>query len=82
MGGQLQGSVDTLCALQLSFSSREQEIIELVKQDLSNKEIAAALYVSVSTVKSILSRIYEKTGVSSKVQLVMLDLQEGPYPKK
>lgn len=82
LGGRLQGSVGTLCASQLSLTSREQEIIELVKQDLSNKEIAAALYVSVSTVKSLLSRIYEKTGVSSKVQLVMLDLHKDQYPKK
>ena len=40
----------------------------------SHKAIAAALYISVPTVKNLLSRIYEKTGVSSKTQLVLLEL--------
>ena len=70
----LKDSLDSICPPKLTLTPREKEIIELIKQGLSNKEIAAALYVSLSTVKTLLSRIYAKTGVSSKTQLVMLDL--------
>ncbi len=70
----LKDSLDSICPPKLTLTPREREIIELIKQGLSNKEIAAALYVSLSTVKTLLSRIYAKTGVSSKTQLVMLDL--------
>lgn len=69
-----KSSLGIMQAAKPSFTPRETEIIELVRQGLSNKEIAAELYISVSTVKTLLGRIYEKTGVSTKTQLVMLDL--------
>jgi len=69
----LQDALDKLCAPKLTFTPREAEIIRLARQGLNNKEIAAALYISVSTVKTLLGRIYKKAGISSKTQLVMLD---------
>lgn len=73
IAAELNGARNTLCVAAPSFAPREKEVVEMVKRGLSNKQIAAELYVSVSTVKTLLGRIYEKTGVSSKTQLVMLD---------
>ena len=47
----------------------EQRVAELAAQGLSNKEIAAALYVTVNTVEVHLARAYPKLGVRSRSQL-------------
>lgn len=72
---RLDGSLARLRAEKPALTPREREIYELIKSGTtSHKAIAAALYISVPTVKNLLSRIYEKTGVSSKTQLVLLEL--------
>lgn len=48
---------------------REEEILELVKQRLSNKEIASILSIEVSTVKYHLSNIFSKLQIGSRDQL-------------
>lgn len=48
----------------------ERRLVELVTQGLSNKEIAAALFVTPKTVGTKLSRIYAKVGVHSRTELV------------
>ena len=58
---------DTL-ALYL-ISERERQVIELVVAGLSNKEIAAKLFISVRTVKDHVYNIYKKTNVENRVQL-------------
>jgi DNA-binding CsgD family transcriptional regulator len=47
----------------------ERRVVELAAQGMSNKEIAAALYVTVNTVEVHLSRAYAKLGVRSRRQL-------------
>ena len=47
----------------------EQRVAELVARGLSNKEVAAQLYLSVYTVQAHLSRVYAKLGVRSRAQL-------------
>jgi DNA-binding NarL/FixJ family response regulator len=47
----------------------EQRIAELVAEGGSNKEVAAALFVTVKTVERNLTRIYEKLGVRSRTEL-------------
>jgi len=47
----------------------EQRVAELVASGLSNKEVAAQLYVSVYTVEAHLSRVYAKLGIRSRGQL-------------
>jgi DNA-binding CsgD family transcriptional regulator len=47
----------------------ERRVVALAAQGRSNKEIAAALYVTVNTVEVHLSRAYAKLGVHSRAQL-------------
>lgn len=52
-----------------ALTPAEQDIVGLVGQGLSTKDIAARLYVSVRTVQTHLTHVYSKLGVSSRVQL-------------
>lgn len=51
-----------------SLTSREQEILHLIAQGLSNREIAQRLYLSRGTVKAHSHNIYSKLGVSNRTQ--------------
>ena len=51
------------------LSPSEQRVAELVAGGLSNKEIAARLYVSPHTVETHLSSAYAKLGVRTRTQL-------------
>jgi DNA-binding NarL/FixJ family response regulator len=51
------------------LSERERSIAELVADGRSNKEVAAALFLSGKTVENNLSRIYAKLGVRSRTEL-------------
>ena len=51
-----------------SLSKREIEIIVLVSEGLSNKEIAEKLFLSTKTIKSHLYNIYQKLNVSNRRQ--------------
>ncbi|MBO6794770.1 MAG: response regulator transcription factor [Balneolaceae bacterium] len=54
----------------LQISERELEVLEQVAKGLSNKEIAATLFVSVNTVKTHLKKLYEKLEVNRRTQAV------------
>lgn len=54
----------------LSLSPREKEIVPMLLERCSNKEIADALYVSEGTVKNYLTVIYEKLGVKNRGEAV------------
>ena len=54
----------------------ERRVAELVVAGRSNKEVAAALFVTVSTVEAHLSRIYAKFGVRSRAQLAARGVAE------
>lgn len=53
------------------FSNRELEIIELVADGLSNKEIASRLFLSEGTVKNHISNILEKGEMEHRTQLAI-----------
>ena len=54
------------------LTRRETEILRLVKEGLSNKQIAAHLEISHRTVENILSCVYDKTGIRSRLELQQL----------
>lgn len=54
----------------LGISERELEVLELVAEGLSNQQIADKLFVSINTVKTHLSRLYEKLEVKRRTQAV------------
>lgn len=56
----------------LPFTDREREIISLVSQGLSNRQIAEVLSVSTRTIEGHLYRATARTGVSSRAQLAAL----------
>ena len=49
-----------------ALTATERQIAELVAEGRSNKEVAAALFVSVKTVEANLSRVYAKLGIRSR----------------
>jgi DNA-binding NarL/FixJ family response regulator len=59
------------------LTSREQEIFRLIAEGCSNAEIAEALVITDSTVKSHVTHILSKLGLRDRVQLVVLAHQTG-----
>jgi two-component system, NarL family, response regulator LiaR len=64
------------------LSSREAEIIALITQGLSNKEIAARAYLSINSVKTYIRSAYRKIGVTSRAQAAVWGVENGFKPDK
>ena len=56
----------------LGITPRELEILQLIAEGLSNKEIAARVFVSENTVKTHSSRLFAKLGARRRTQAVQL----------
>jgi DNA-binding CsgD family transcriptional regulator len=56
----------------IGITPRELEILELIAQGLSNKEIADRVFVSENTVKTHSSRVFDKLGAKRRTQAVQL----------
>jgi len=54
------------------LTSREQQVLKLVAQGLTNQQIAQQLHLSVTTVKTHIGSLYHKTGAGSRVQLAQI----------
>ena len=59
-----------------ALSERETDVLRLLVQGLSNKEIATRLDVSESTVKNTLQQLFAKTSVRTRAQLVRVALEQ------
>ena len=59
------------------MTSREIEVVQLLVRGQSNAAIAAELGIQLQTVKNLLSGLYAKLGVSTRLQLVLLALRTG-----
>jgi len=58
------------------FTEREQQVLPCVFDGFANKEIAARIGVSESSVKATLQRLFSKTGVRTRSQLVRIVLEQ------
>jgi DNA-binding CsgD family transcriptional regulator len=61
---------DTSLAAQLELSKRELDVLDLMAKGHSNQEIAAKLFVSLSTVKTHNQNLFEKLDVKRRTQAV------------
>jgi DNA-binding NarL/FixJ family response regulator len=59
------------------LSERERQVLALVAEGLTDKEVAERLFISASTVRSHLDRIGEKTGLRRRTELTRLAVDLG-----
>ena len=64
----------------LGITPRELEILELIAQGLSNREIANKLFVSENTVKTHSSRLFDKLSARRRTQAVQIAKEMGLIP--
>ncbi|HEY3974688.1 MAG TPA: response regulator transcription factor [Candidatus Sulfotelmatobacter sp.] len=63
------------------LTPREEQVVALVAEGMGNREVARELSLSEHTVKKYLYRIFEKLGVSTRVELVLYAVNNGdPRP--
>jgi len=59
------------------LSTREREIVALVAQGYKNKEMAEKMFISEQTVKNHLHNIFDKLGVSDRLELALYAIHKG-----
>jgi DNA-binding NarL/FixJ family response regulator len=59
------------------LSTREREIVGLVAQGYKNKEMAEKMFISEQTVKNHLHNIFDKLGVSDRLELALYAIHKG-----
>lgn len=60
-----------------SLTIREAEILAMIAQGLSNRQIGERLFISEKTVRNHLSHIFEKIGVQDRTQAALYSIQSG-----
>jgi DNA-binding NarL/FixJ family response regulator len=63
-----------------SLTQRENDILALLSEGRSNRDIAGALFLSEKTVKAHLAAIFRKLGVTNRTQAAMMAVQMGVGP--
>ncbi|MGH7784321.1 MAG: response regulator transcription factor, partial [Candidatus Binatia bacterium] len=58
------------------FTSRERKVLSFVVEGLANKEIAARIGLSESSIKATLQQLFSKTAVRTRAQLVRIALEQ------
>jgi DNA-binding CsgD family transcriptional regulator len=72
--------LNTAKAEELAITARELEVLKLIADGLSNREIAEKLFVSENTVKTHSSRLFEKLGARRRTQAVQMAKEFGLIP--
>ena len=63
-----------------ALTDKEERILQLIAQGLSNKQIAANVFLAEGTVKNYVSRIMEKLHASSRAELAARSARRAPHP--
>jgi len=61
------------------LTPREEQVVALVADGLSNRDVAKELGLTEHTVKKYLFRIFDKLGISSRVELVLYAVSHGDH---
>ena len=61
----------------LALSPREIEVLRLLRDGLSVPAIAAQMFISYSTAKTYVARLYQKLGAANRTQALMVAVQHG-----
>jgi DNA-binding NarL/FixJ family response regulator len=64
------------------LSQREREIVALVAQGYKNKEMAEKMFISEQTVKNHLHNIFDKLGVSDRLELALYAIHKGLHTEE
>ena len=64
------------------LSQREREIVALVAQGYKNKEMAEKMFISEQTVKNHLHNIFDKLGVSDRLELALYAIHKGLHSEE
>jgi DNA-binding CsgD family transcriptional regulator len=59
----------------ITLSSREREVLRLLSDGMSTPAIAMTMFISLSTAKTYVGRLYEKLGVTNRAQALMTAVQ-------
>lgn len=73
-------AVNQVSLRELGVTPRELEILELIAQGHSNREIAERLFVSENTVKTHSSRLFDKLSAKRRTQAVQIGKELGLIP--
>ena len=65
---------------ELTLTAREVEVLGLMAEGLSNKQMAERLFVSENTIKTHCSRVFDKLGAGRRTQAVQIGKQHGLIP--
>lgn len=63
-----------------ALTERERDVLTLLAQGMTNKNIAQSLFLSVRTIEAHLRNIYGKLGVASRTEAVLWAVQHGYTP--
>jgi DNA-binding NarL/FixJ family response regulator len=64
------------------LAKREEDVVRLVAEGMTNREVSRQLEISEHTVRNYLYRVFDKLGVSTRVELVLYCLQDRQRASK
>jgi DNA-binding NarL/FixJ family response regulator len=70
------GAIPMLKAKQETLNDKEEKILELITDGLSNRQIAAAMFLAEGTVKNYVSRIMEKLHANTRTALAVISARK------
>lgn len=66
-------------ATKFALSARERQVLGLLREGRSVPQVAAQLFVSLSTAKTYVARLYEKLGANNRAQALMTAVEQGLF---